>query len=163
MPSQYWLLLAAALALLCAQRVLRRAVSRALMGHSRCWRLRLAADGTLRARGCRLRLYGIDSTVDAAAILGQSIDGKRLRWRVVAVDYDGTLAIVLRADGRNVAVDLLRLGIVAVRGSGARRYRCAQAQAGVARLGLWRHGENGSVSSAENSRRVALSFPWWQG
>ena len=165
MPAQYWLLLAAALALLCAQRQLRRALSQALMGRTRRWRLRAASDGSLRARGCRLRFYGVGEALDLrqAACCFDRLTSDQVRWRILSVDDDGTLAIVLRVEGRNVAVEMLRRGLIAVRGTGARRYRAAQAQARVERLGMWSDIDHWPMVSKERPNRFAPPFPWWQG
>jgi hypothetical protein len=163
MPAQYWLLLAAALALLCGRCLLRRVLLSALMGRTRCWRLRPASDGTLRTRFCRLRLYGIDNDGDASrsvACLRSLLNGQSVRWRVLSVDRDGTAVILLRIDGRNSAIELLRRGAVTLRGTGARRYRAAQA--GVAN-GARRDNPCRPARREANPRRFMAPFPWWQG
>jgi endonuclease YncB( thermonuclease family) len=119
----------------------------------------------LRARGCRLRLYGVDGAFDppqAIGCFGRLAPG-RVRWRVLAVDSDGTMAIVVRAAGKNVAVEMLRCGAVAVRGTGARRYRLTQAGARLERRGMWRHVEHWPAQPEQVRGRFALPFPWWQG
>jgi endonuclease YncB( thermonuclease family) len=84
--------------------------------------------------------------------------------RVVAVDGDGTLVVVLRCDGRNPAVTLLRAGLVRSRGTGARRYRQAEAAAQAERLGLWHRSESGTPRSQKLPTPLpAVAFPWWQG
>jgi len=163
MSVSYWLLLAAALALLCARPCLRRFLTRTcLAGRSRVWPLRVRRDGSLRARGFRLRLYGVecgDRCEELRAKLTQSLTHSRVRWRVLAIDRDGTAAILLCADGRNVAAELLRQGLLHVRGSGARRLRALQSQEQLKRS---------AIDGCRTHRAVAGEwkpppFPWWQG
>jgi hypothetical protein len=166
MPVQYWLLLAAALALLCAQRLLRRAVAQACKGHTLQWRIRIASDGGLRARGLRLRLYGVSEAFDRDATgrcLADLIAGQDVRLRIMSVDCDGTAAIVLRVGGQNVAVELLRQGMLAVRGSGARRLLRAQERARLQRDGLWRSVGLWPPNLMTRTNCVPSPFPWWQG
>jgi endonuclease YncB( thermonuclease family) len=71
-----------------------------------------------------------------------------LRLRVVTVDGDGTLVVVLRCNGKNPAVALLRAGLVRTRGTGSRRYRQAQSAAQLQRRGLRRLAEFGPSQMA---------------
>ena len=161
MLAHYWLLLAAALALLCARGLLRRSAAALLRGRSRCWRLRVRRDGSLRTRGFRLRLYGVeidDGSVEALATVRRLLD-REPRWRVLSVDSDGTAAILLRSEGANVAEELLRQGAVRMRGSGARRLRAMQSQ----RLLRCDFPEDGAARGAIAREWMPPPFPWWQG
>lgn len=166
MSVQYWLLLATALALLCAQNPLRRAVALACKGRTLQWRIAIAPDGRLRSRGLRLRLYGVSDAFDCDAArryLTDVIVGRDVRLRIMSVDRDGTAAIVLRAGGQNVAVELLHRGVLAVRGSGARRFKQAQERARMRHAGLWRSVGLWPSQSAVRERCAPSPFPWWQG
>lgn len=166
MSVQYWLLLAVALALLCAQRPLRRVAALACKGRTLQWRVAITPDGRLRSRGLRLRLYGVSDAFDcdvARRYLTDMIAGRDVRLRVMSVDRDGTVAIVLRAGGQNVAVELLHQGVLAVRGSGARRLQQAQERARVRRAGLWRSVGLWPPNLATHANCASSPFPWWQG
>lgn len=166
MSVQYWLLLAAALALLCAQNRLRRAAALACRGRTLHWKLTIAPDGRLRSRGLRLRLYGVGDAFDAGIarrLLADLIADRDVRLRIMSVDRDGTAAIVLRASGQNVAVELLREGVFAVRGSGGRRLQRAQERARLRRAGLWRSVGLWPSQPVVRERCAPSPFPWWQG
>jgi len=166
MPVQYWLLLAAALALLCAQNPLRRALAQACKGRTLQRRIGVTSEGGLRSRGLRLCLYGVSEAFDrdtAHRCLIDLIAGQDVRLRIMSVDRDGTAAIVLRAGGQNVAVELLRQGMLAVRGSGARRLLRAQERARLQREGLWRSVGLWPPNLATRTNCAPSPFPWWQG
>jgi hypothetical protein len=130
MPGQFFLGRAALL--------LRGA--RLISGRSFCSPLRATRDGSLRSHGLRLRLYGVSEAGDArmvAARLTGLLADKPCRWRIVCVDADGTLAVLVRVAGVNVAAPLLREGLVSLRGFGTRRLRVAQDAARRERCGIW--------------------------
>lgn len=162
MPFQSWLFIAAAAALFCVRLRLLRAATLLLRGRTRSWRVRVRRGGTLRARGFRLRLYGVDcggSSDAAVATLKQLLARRSVRWRVVSVDENGTAAIVLRVEGENVASKLLQLEQARVRGSDARRFRALQ------RLSQLRRGsyDEDPPRQAKRCKVAPLPFPWWQG
>ncbi len=167
MPIGYWLI-AAVLLMAALRRTLRRVIAGRLRGRSLVWRVRARHDLRLTTRGLRLRLFGIaelDNGSDRPAAVQalQAMIGERpARLRVLAVDDDGTLAVVLRCAGRNPAEILLRHGLVRSRGTGTRRYRQAQAAAQVQRCGLWRLAGSDPIRGRPASLLV-LVFPWWQG
>lgn len=126
--------------------------------------LRVMPDGRLRCRGLRLRLHGLSDAEDAAALaasLRRSLAGGLCCWRVLSADRDGCLAILLRVDGRNIAEQLLRDGLVRLRGCGSRRLRAAEEQARRQRRGVWRFAQERAVREEFPSGLVL--FPWWQG
>lgn len=134
MPAQFLLSRAAVL--------LRSA--RLVSGRSVSWPLKVQRDGRLRSRGLRVRLYGVGEAEDAhllSARLNALLAGKHCRWRVVAIDGDGTLAIVVRLDRANLAAALLRDGLVGLRGWGSRPLRLAQDAAKRGRRGQWRFND----------------------
>jgi hypothetical protein len=162
MPVQYWLLIAAAAALPCARLHLRRRATLLLKGRTRSWRLHVRRDATLRARGFRLRLYGVEcegSSDGAVATLKQLLVRRPVRWRVMTIDGDGTAAILLRVEGENVASILLQRELVRVRGSGARRLRALLRQSQM-RRGF---GVGIRPRRAKCRTLTPLPFPWWQG
>ena len=166
MSVQYWLLLAVALALLCAQRPLRRVAALACKGRTLQWRVAITPDGRLRSRGLRLRLYGVSEAFDRHAArrrLTELIADQKVRLRIISVDRDGTAEVVLRVGGQNVAVELLQRGVLAVRGSGARRLQQAQERARVRRAGLWRSVGLWPPNLATHANCASSPFPWWQG
>ncbi len=166
MTGQFWLLLLPAiLVLFCSRRRLCRLAAMLLRGRTRRWRLRVARDGTLRSRGLRLRLYGVADAgePDAIASLKRWLVAGRVCWRVLSVDDDGTAAILLRCAGSNAATDLLRQGLVIVRGSGARNLRTAQETARLRRLGRWQCLDRPPVVDRAGRDWRPLPFPWWQG
>lgn len=166
MSSLYRLLDAAsALASPMAQSV-RRRVARRLLGRTLIWRVHAIGVARLRAGGMRLRLYGVSELPDLHATLGAMslpFDGQRVRLRIVGIDSDGTLAVVLRHGGNDVTIELLLRGLVAVRGSGAGRHRKAQAHARAQRSGLWRWIEEWSPSAGRRPPIALSPWPWWQG
>ncbi len=166
MSVQYWLLLATALALLCAQRRLRRAWALRCKGRTLHWRIGIASNGRLRAHGLRLRLYGVSEAFDrevASRCLIDLIGGENVRLRIISVDSDGTAAAVMRVRGQNVAIELLRQGVLAVRGSGARRLLRAQERAKSRREGLWRSVGLWPAQPIVRKGDAISPFPWWQG
>ncbi|MGE0153862.1 MAG: hypothetical protein AB7R90_14695 [Reyranellaceae bacterium] len=154
MPVQY---------LLCRAALPLRAM-RLLPGRTLSWPLRVQDDGGLRSRGLRLRLHGVGQAQNApllAARLALLLAAAPCRWRILAVDRDGTLAVLVRVGGGNVAERLLREGLVDLRGGGTQRLRGAQEQARRERRGLWRFAEAPAMRAAPSPG--APPFPWWQG
>ncbi len=148
-------------------RRLRRGCARRLQGRSLVWRVAVRDDGGLIARGWRLRLFGNalpdQDGAGAADVLRAAIAGRCVRLRVLAIDGDGTLAVMLRCDGRDQAIALLRAGLVKTRGSGARAHRQAQIVAQGESCGLWRLGD--AVSTPWRATPIAgqATVPrWWQ-
>ena len=128
--------------------------------------LRVTRDGRLRCRGLRLRLYGVGAPDDAAlcsARLAALLVGKPCRWRVIAVDGDGTLAVLVRIDGVNLALALLREGLVGLRGRGTAPLRAAQEAARRERRGVWRFAEEWQAPPEARFAQGFAVFPWWQG
>ncbi len=117
---------------------------RLVSGRSLSWPLRVKRDGSLRSHGLRLRLYGVSEAQDnrlLAARLVAMLADRHCRWRVVAIDDDGTLAVLVRVERTNLAVPLLRDGLVRLRGSGTRPLRLAQDDARRRRCGVWRFND----------------------
>jgi endonuclease YncB( thermonuclease family) len=128
--------------------------------------LRVRRDGRLRCRGLRLRLYGVGAPDDAAlcsARLAALLAGKPCRWRVLAIDGDGTLAVMVRVQGANLALPLLRDGLVGLRGCGTAPLRAAQEAARRERRGIWRFAEERQMPHGAAVVQGFAIFPWWQG
>lgn len=127
-----------------AKRYIVKLTARRLTGRTLFWKVRVEKDLRLRARGKRLRLYGIVAFDDrarvdeAVAVLTEAIHGRRVRLRVVGRDADGALVVVLRCGGASPALALLRTGLVATPFTAARAYREALIWARCRGRGNWR-------------------------
>jgi endonuclease YncB( thermonuclease family) len=127
-----------------ARRGIRRLIVRRFTGRTLFWKVRVLDGLRLQARRKRLRLYGILAFDDRARVgeatrlLATAIDGRRVRLRIVGRDADGTLVVVVRCDGANLALSLLRTGLVATSVTAARAYREAMIWARCRGRGNWR-------------------------
>ncbi len=126
------------------KRVLLRALARRYAGRTIRLTVRVTPRLGLRAFGLRLRLYGVVLFDDAARrreatqALVVAVDRRRVRLRIVGRDADGTLVAVVRFQGSNASLSLLRTGLVAAPVSAARAYREAMTWARCRGRGHWR-------------------------
>jgi hypothetical protein len=146
--------------LMCVRYWLLAAARPLWRGRSLCWPLRAAPDGSLRSRFLRLRLYGVGDVNDDGDVTAL-LAGKSCRWRVVGLARDGCLFIVVRVDGRSLALSLLRGGSVEIRGCASRRWRGAREAARREKLGRWRCAAEEPTAASSFDRPPP--FPWWQG
>jgi hypothetical protein len=126
------------------RRGIKRLVVRRFTGRTLFWKVRVLDGLRLQARGKRLRLYGIIGFDDRARVseatrlLATAIGGRRVRLRIVDRDVEGTLIVVMRCNGVNPALVLLRTGLVATPVTTARAYREALIWARCRGRGNWR-------------------------
>jgi len=160
-----WIAVVACGALIATLR-LRGLRARRLRGRTLRWSIAVRRDGRLAARGWRLRLYGIALPLDDHALHGVvvalrvAVAHEPVRVRVLSIDPDGTLVALLRCNGADQGVALVRAGLASTRGTGARRQRIAQCLAQQEACGRW-----GAIEPAPPRRPGSVTpaqcHRWW--